>query len=348
MYEHTEAPDSFAAISLFSEPLIKWYGALALVSLRRNEPERVVESELLPQFLSPSLGDWVRIIRLASCPASNQASSTGVQELFGELSAKSPSAVRAASARVEDYLQSPLSKRSLLDFLEVCVAYRNKTRGHGAPSKRHQTEFAGVFLEAWEEFLESLERFYDLKLMFVERSENFGANALHSLRVCSGLNSIVLVEKMTLPKSLALSSRTVHVFSRSHTPLYELSPILVRHATKDAFYFLNSGRKALEYLCYDGDDAEYYRPEGYDDAVRAFFGEFNRSDQFYGGSDPQRDSLPAVDVDLPFGVLGDLSKSPWELLADAFGKPIRLARRLGTFFRPGQAPREKSYGSDEL
>jgi hypothetical protein len=62
----------------------------------------------------------------------------------------------------------------------------------------------------------------------------------------------------------------VHLFSEESKPLVELSPILVRPPGSDGFYFYNGSRKNVEYLSYDGTGQEYYRPDGYLEAVREF------------------------------------------------------------------------------
>lgn len=269
MYDRPDLEGSYLAISTFFEPLIKWYGAVGLVCLRKAAMERLTSSGILAQFRKPSLGTWTQIVRLALQDRHGWDGSP-VTALFEQLERRCPDGVRACASAVEKYLGTSLEKRTVLDFLECGVAYRNKTRGHGAPSAAHQKEFSHQLLAAFEELVARLDGLCLLKLGYVERSENVGGSAQHILRVCSGLNSFVHPERLLLEKENALSSGTVHLCTEDLQPLVELSPIVVRPEGTDSFYFLNDSARGPEYLCYDGVTAEFYRSDGLGDAVRQF------------------------------------------------------------------------------
>lgn len=303
MVDCADREQAYGHIALFSEPLIKWYGTLGLVQLRQQNTSVLRETGILSQFLSPSLGTWMQIVRLAG--AQSDAARPALGEMFAELNARSSRAIEQCSRRIEAYLERPIQKRTLLDFFDNLVAYRNKTRGHGAPSIAHQREFSQVLLEAYDELLERLDMLRRLKLVFVERAEILRDGALHVLRVCNGLNSFILPERLTLPTRQALASHSVHLFTDEYRPLVELSPILVRPPSSEGFYFLNGNQKHVEYLCYDGTGQEYYRPDGYREAVNAFLaveqGAMADADNFIYEKAPERRE---ADNDFSFGDLG--------------------------------------------
>lgn len=304
MYDHPDPELAYPAIALFSEPLIKWYGTASLVLLRRNEPALLQRSGLLSQFETPSLGNWTRLVRLAAAHSAEGAPAP-LRDLLDELSKRTTSLLAQCVRQIEQQLGTVVEKRTLLDFLDVLVAYRNKTRGHGAPSARHQRDMSHALLDGYEELLRSLDALLRLKLVFVERAEVHRGGSVHVLRMCNGLNSFILPERLALDVRDSLATGSVHLFSEEQQPLLELSPILVRPPGSDSFYFYNGSRKSVEYLCYDGTGHEYYRPDGYVEAVREFLTLKNL------GAEPLAERLPpAADDrqnrrdDLAFGDLG--------------------------------------------
>src|SRR5512134_4005950 len=82
MYDQPDPELAYPAIALFSEPLIKWYGVVALVSLRQCRPDVLRSEGLLSQFLSPSLGVWTQLIRLAAAEC-GAAAPPALRSLFG-------------------------------------------------------------------------------------------------------------------------------------------------------------------------------------------------------------------------------------------------------------------------
>src|SRR5688572_21237467 len=64
MYDHGLPAESYQFISLFMEPLLKWYGALALVTLRANYPEKFA-ALVFPRNLTLSLGHWLSPLQSA-------------------------------------------------------------------------------------------------------------------------------------------------------------------------------------------------------------------------------------------------------------------------------------------
>ncbi len=304
MVDSTDPERAYPAIALFCEPLIKWFGAAALVLLRRERPHVLSGTGVLSKFLSPPLGAWVEVIRLA-VKELEQHPNAHVRSMFAELTLSQSKSLQRHVAGMEEYLATRVQKKTLLDFLECCVAYRNKTRGHGAPSSQHQREFSPVLLEAYDELLARLETLCRLKLVVIENAELRHGAVVHVLRICNGLNSFILPERLTLAPSGALSSETVHLFSPEQSAIVELSPILVRPPGRDAFYFLNGSRNAVEYLCYDGAEHEYYRPDGYREEVSRFL-----DVEIGQPPDPQRNCGEQIDAkssdpdDLDFGALG--------------------------------------------
>ena len=270
MYDQPDAEQAYQSIALFSEPLIKWYGTIGLVALREKRPDLLVGNGILSKFLSPSLGIWAQINRLAMKHAPFEGEMSPLSGLFDELLGRQTAPIQNCVKRIEDYLGGQLQKKTLLDFLECLVAYRNRSRGHGAPSVQHQREFSQILLAAYEELLQRLAGLSRFQLTYVERTELLRSGAVHVLRVCNGLNSFILPERLTLQTANALASESVHLFTDSERPVIELSPIIVRPSHADSFYFLNGNRKHVEYLCYDGVGDEYYRPDGYREAIADF------------------------------------------------------------------------------
>ena len=270
MYDQPDAEQAYQSIALFSEPLIKWYGTIGLVALRKQRPDLLIGNGILSKFLSPSLGIWAQINRLAAKHTPFEGELSPLSGLFDELLGRQTAAMQVCVKRVEGYLGGQLQKKTLLDFLDCLVAYRNRSRGHGAPSIQHQREFSQILLEGYKELLQRLEGLSRLQLTYVERTELLRSGAVHVLRVCNGLNSFILPERLTLPTADALASESVHLFSDAERPVIELSPVLVRPPHTDSFYYLNGNRKHVEYLCYDGVGDEYYRPDGYCEAIAEF------------------------------------------------------------------------------
>ncbi len=269
MYDQPDPELAYPAIALFSEPLIKWYGAVSLVMLRECRPEVLRSQGILSQFLSPSLGVWTQLIRLATseCAA---AATPGLRGFFDEMLGRQSGPLTQCVRQIEEYLGSGLQRRTVLDFFDALVFYRNKTRGHGAPSPQHQRDLSHVLMDGYDELLRKLDSLFRLKLVFVERAEIHRGGAVHVLRICNGLNSFIQPERLALGTREGLASGSVHLFSDESQPLLELSPILVRPPGSDSFYFYNGSRKNVEYLSYDGIGQEYYRPDGYLEAVREF------------------------------------------------------------------------------
>jgi hypothetical protein len=255
---------------LFSEPLIKWYGTIGLVALRMKRPDLLIGNGILSKFLSPSLGVWAQINRLTTKHAPFDGEMSPLSGLFDELLGRQSAAMQVCVKRFEGYLGGHLPKKTQLDFLECLVAYRNRSRGHGAPSVQHQRNFSQILLDGYEELLQRLGGLSRFQLTYVERTELVRSGAVHVLRVCNGLNSFILPERLTLQTANALASESVHLFTDAERPVIELSPIIVRPPHTDSFYFLNGNRKHVEYLCYDGVGDEYYRPDGYREAITDF------------------------------------------------------------------------------
>jgi hypothetical protein len=269
MYDQPDPELAYPAIALFSEPLIKWYGVVALVLLRQCRPDVLRSEGLLSQFLSPSLGVWTQLIRLATTEC-GAAAPTALRSVFDEVLSRQSPALTQCVREIEDYLGSGLQKRTMIDYFDALVFYRNKTRGHGAPSPQHQRDLSHVLLEGYDDVLRRLDGLQRLRLVYVERAEIHRGGAVHVLRICNGLNSFILPERLALGTREGLASGSVHLFSEESKPLVELSPILVRPPGSDGFYFYNGSRKNVEYLSYDGTGQEYYRPDGYLEAVREF------------------------------------------------------------------------------
>lgn len=269
MYDQPDPESAYPVIALFSEPLIKWYGVISLVLLKEHRPDVLRTQGILSQFLSPSLGVWTQLLRLATTECS-ATSGSALRSLFDETLARQSGPLTQCVRQIEDYLGSSLQKRTLLDFLDALVFYRNKTRGHGAPSPQHQRDLSHALMDGYDELLRRLDSLTRLRLVFVERAEIHRGGAVHVLRICNGLNSFIQPERLALGTREGLASGSVHLFSEESRPLLELSPILVRPPGSDSFYFYNGSRKNVEYLSYDGTGQEYYRPDGYLEAVREF------------------------------------------------------------------------------
>jgi hypothetical protein len=269
MYDQPDPELAYPAIALFSEPLIKWYGVVALVLLRQCRPDVLRGEGLLSQFLSPSLGVWTQLIRLATAECGS-AAPAALRPFLDETLARQSGPLTQCVRQIEDYLGSGLQKRTIIDFFDALVFYRNKTRGHGAPSPQHQRDLSHVLLDGYDDALRRLDGLLRLRLVYVERAEIQRGGAVHVLRICNGLNSFILPERLALGAREGLASGSVHLFSEESKPLVELSPILVRPPGSDSFYFYNGSRKNVEYLSYDGTGQEYYRPDGYLEAVREF------------------------------------------------------------------------------
>ena len=161
----------------------------------------------------------------------------------------------------------------------------------------------------WPTILQRLEGLSRFRLMYVERTELLRSGAVHVLRVCNGLNSFILPERLTLQTADALASESVHLFSDGEQPVIELSPVVVRPPHTDSFYFLNGNRKHVEYLCYDGVGDEYYRPDGYQEAIAEFLAVDENTDTVTNTVTDRTVAAPAADAqtrneDITFGDLG--------------------------------------------
>lgn len=273
MYDHGPPAEAYHFIALFVEPLLKWYGTLAMTAMRQLAPDQLAKLDIPPRGMSLSLGHWSSaLLWMVKQDALMPAAWEPLRVALGELRQKAPPAARECLAAIEEYSATTLQKKSILDFLTGCVLYRNRTRGHGAPTLQHQQQFAPMLLEAYESLLVLLDSFSRLSLLYIERAEIFGSSCVHTLRECHGLFSGLLGERLSLPKADALSAQTIYLFSRDLQPMLELSPILVRPPGRDALYFLNSFANGAEYLSYDGTEEEFHRAETLLDALRDFFG----------------------------------------------------------------------------
>ena len=305
MYDHGSAAESYQFIALFMEPLLKWYGSLALVTLRAGFPEKFI-SLAFPRNLTLSLGHWLSPLQTAvQLPAGRlPAHWQPLERAFEELRAKAATELKDFIAAVEAYAGTTLAKRSVFDFLAATVLYRNRTRGHGAPTLAHQQQFAPLLLAAYETMLQSFDCWTRLNLIYVERAEILGTSCVHSLRECQGLFSALLNQRLTTPKAQAMSSQALYLFNGELTPLVELTPLLIRPAGRDAIYFLNSAAGGTEYLCYDNSAEEFHRPETYLDAVRDFFGAEITPAERADGAPVGKPTPTAAADDLGFGNLG--------------------------------------------
>jgi hypothetical protein len=306
MYDQGHGAEAYHFCALFIEPLIKWYGALALVTLRLAEPQRLAAIGIPPRNLSFALGHWSAPLQAAvNQPAANLPPGwQAIEAAFEELRRKPAAELKEFIAATEEYAATSLGKRSVLDFLLAGVAYRNRTRGHGAPTTQHQNQFTPLLLAAYDALLPGLDSLGRLKLIYLERAEILGASCVHTLRECQGLFSTLLPEKWTCPKAQALSSQAMYLFSADLTPLVELSPLLIRPTGRDALYFLNSCAGGPEYLSYDGTSEEFYRPESFADAIREFFGVSSSAAPLAASPQPARPAAAAEAEDLGFGNLG--------------------------------------------
>ena len=274
MYDQGHGAEAYHVSALFIEPLIKWYGTLALVLLRAAEPQRLAAAGIPPRNLSFALGHWSSpLASVVNQPLGNLPPSwQPLETAFEELRRKPAAELKEFIVATEEYAATTLGKRTVLDFLLAGVAYRNRTRGHGAPTTQHQSEFAPLLLAAFDALLPALDSLARLKLIYLERAEIIGASCVHTLRECQGLFSTLLPQRWSCPKAQALSSQAMYLFSADLSPLIELTPLLIRPAGCDSLYFLNSCAGGAEYLSYDGTSEEFHRPESYTDSIREFFG----------------------------------------------------------------------------
>lgn len=269
IYDKEDLIDSYYNVSLFIEVFIKWYGTIALLILRKYNADALYNAGILSKFISPSLGTWVQAIRLLL--KNNNVNNSKIYQMFDELKNKQGCNTANCSRLLDKYIDSEMNKKTIIDFFESSVTYRNKTRGHGAPSRNHQDQFSKLLIDAYEEILISLEYICRLKLIYVEKIEIVSDYSVHTIRDLSGLNSFIIPEKLNLPRNESLNSRSLYLSLENYYPIIELSPIIVRPHERDGVYFLNSTHNGVEYLSYDGSVDEYYRPDGYKESLENFF-----------------------------------------------------------------------------
>jgi hypothetical protein len=306
MYDHGSPGEAYHFIALFIEPLLKWYGTMALTALRQTAPEKLTGLGIPPRNLSFSLGHWASPLQLLV----NQTEGLlpppwePLSRAFEELRRKPAAEIKTCIDSIEQYFATTLAKKSLLDFLSAGVYYRNRTRGHGAPTIQHQQQFAPLLLSAYEALLQSLDSLGRLKLIYIERAEIVGSSCVHTLRECRGLFSSLLPDRLSRSKGDALSSQTMYLFSADLVPLVELSPILIRPAGRDSLYFLNSCAGGAEYLSYDGESEEFHRPETYVESLRDFFGPVDLASRESQADPGAGKNIRTEPEDLGFGNLG--------------------------------------------
>ncbi len=94
MYDQPDAEQAYQSIALFSEPLIKWYGTIGLVALRKQRPDLLIGNGILSKFLSPSLGIWAQINRLAAKHTPFERELSPPSGLFDELLGRQTAAMQ--------------------------------------------------------------------------------------------------------------------------------------------------------------------------------------------------------------------------------------------------------------
>lgn len=264
----------------------------------------------------PSLGHWLNI--LLRCEQFNQAQGTSYFPQ-GVLTSKSDSdvlaeACMAMSENRAERGQGTLPRASLARFLESYVAYRNRTAGHGSPSRDHIAAITGILEAAASELLSGLGFLRDLQLVHLSEIRLDRHTCIHGLTRLMGTSQVTVPDYVT-DVSGALIGHDKKIFlcaPGSDRPAISLHPLAI-FAREDVYLLHHSDlRRNVEYICHH--TGELYSAdrifEDFKDALGSFLG---AEPAVAGGFEPEAVYEESVRMSL---VDGSISEQESRFLAE--------------------------------
>ena len=284
------------------------YAACIAISSYLRDPRRDAQTDAALSCLTrPSLGHWLNLFR--RCTRHQQSLGLGLfpAELFERTSTR-PAMVRCMNAlkeALEPGSSSAVQGVSLLHLLEAMIAYRNRTTGHGAPSREQIEKMSGFLEEGVVDLILHAEVLQKTPLVFVSEIRAERRSFVHSLTRLVGTSPMTIPDFVT-DRDGALLGADKQLFlcdPESMQPQIPLHPLVI-YAQQDVFLLHQSDlNRNVQYLCHHS--GAFYTADRLFEDFKEQFGSMLGAELKPAEFNPEDVYLSTVRISLVDGVLAD-------------------------------------------
>lgn len=250
----TDVNERWNAVRYLFEVTLKYSASVAVARYIHNkEPDMKVDTALAC-LNRPTLGQWSNL--LLRCVQHNQRCKKSFLPEDALVPVHDKPAMIEAHAALLSYSQGrladPVQRLTITHFLESFVAYRNRSSGHGSPSRAHIEEITPLLETAAVELLAHLDVLKQIQLMYVSDIHLNRKTYVHSVVSLMGNSPVALADYETdAAEALIGHDRQLYLSEvGGNEPVVSLHPLGI-YTGQEVFLLHRSDlRRNVEYICH--------------------------------------------------------------------------------------------------